>query len=112
MSFSAVNIGMEAINSSWESLANNLTTEQRKEADAVAGGDFLKLLLELQAISSSFSTQKSSSNKGSLPEFQRPDDIMKVFYSDEIQAREPGSDPYFLEKKFPFLGPSVIKTIV
>jgi hypothetical protein len=112
MSFSAVNVSMETIKSSCDCLLNNLTTEQKKEANAVAGGDFLKILLELQIISSSFSTQNSNSKKGGLPEFQRPDDILKIFYSDEVQAREPGSDPYFLEKKFSFLGPSVIKTIV
>ena len=91
---------------------NNLTTEQKQKADAVAGGDFSKILIELQIIQSSFRTEKSDSKKGGLPEFTRADDILKVFNSDELQAREPGSDPYFLEKRFAFLGPSVIKNIV
>jgi hypothetical protein len=94
------------------SCLNDLTPEQLKKANAVAGGDFAKILIELQIIRSSFSTQESAPKKGGLPEFKRPDDIMKVFYSEEIQKREPGSGPYFLEKKFPLLGPSVIKTIV
>jgi hypothetical protein len=111
MRFSAVNIGMDSVKSTCSCL-NDLTPEQRKKADAVAGGDFSKLLIELQVIQSSFSTEKSESKQGGLPEFKRPDDIMKVFYSEELQEREPGADPYFLEKKFPLFGPSVIKTIV
>lgn len=103
---------MEPVNSKCNCLLNNLTAEQRQEANAVAGGDFSKILIELQIIRSSFSSQKSDSSKSGLADYSRPDDILKVFYSDEIQAREPGTDPYFLEKKFSFLGPSVIKTIV
>jgi len=95
------------------SLLNNLTPAQKQEADAIAGGNFSKLLIELQIIRASFSMEQTGSNKkGSLPEFKRPQDIMNVFFSEELQARQAGDDPYFLEKKFPFLGPSVIKTIV
>lgn len=111
MPFSAVKIGMEPVNSLCNCL-NNLTAEQMQKADAVAGGSFSKILIELQIIQSSFITEKTDSKKGGLPEFNRADDILKVFNSEELQAREPGSDPYFLEKKFAFLGPSVIKTIV
>ena len=102
---------MEPVNSLCDCL-KNLTAEQKQKADAVAGGDFSKILIELQIIQSSFRTEKPDSKKGGLPEFTRPDDILKVFNSDELQAREPGSDPYFLEKRFAFLGPSVIKNIV
>jgi hypothetical protein len=111
MSIPTVNTGMESISQTCSCL-NDLTPEQIKKADAVAGGSFSKILTELQIIRSSFSAEKTDSKKGSLPEFKRPDDIMRVFNSKEVQAREPGSDPYFLEKKFSFLGPSVIKTIV
>ena len=103
---------MEPVNPTCNCLLNNLTPEQKEKADAVAGGDFSKVLIELQIIRSSFSSEKTDTKKGGLPEFKRPDDIMNVFYSEELQAREPGSDPYFLEKKFPFLGPSVIKSMV
>ena len=91
---------------------NDLTPEQRKKADAVAGGDFSKILIELQIIRVSFSAEKSDSKKGGLPEFKRPQDILNVFFSEELQTRQAGADPYFLEKKFSFLGPSVIKTMV
>ena len=103
---------MEPVNPTCSCLLNNLTLEQKERADAVAGGDFSQILIELQIIRSSFSTGETDYKKGGLPEFKRPDDIMNVFYSEELQAREPGSDPYFLEKKFSFLGPSVIKTLV
>ena len=94
------------------SCLNDLTPEQMKKANAVAGGDFAKLLIELQVVRASFNTETTDSNKSSLPEFKRPQDIMNVFFSDEIQERKVGDGPYFLEKKFPLLGPSVIKTMV
>ena len=102
---------MEPINSTCSCL-NNLTAAQKQQADAVAGGDFSKILVELQIIRSSFSSDNSSPKKVGLPEYKRPDDIMNIFYSEELQARQPGADPYFLEKKFSFLGPSIIKNIV
>ena len=102
---------MEPVSSKCSCL-NDLTVEQRKKADAVAGGSFEKLLGELQAVQSSFNIKSSDTKKGSLPEFKRPDDILNIFMSEEVQARDPGSDPFFLEKKFPLFGPSVIKTIV
>ena len=102
---------MEPVSSKCSCL-NDLTPEQRKKADAVAGGDFAKILIELQIIRASFSTEKSDSEKSGLPEFKRPEDIKNIFFSEELQARKAGDDPYFLEKKFPFLGPSVIKSMV
>jgi len=39
---------------------NDLTPEQRKKADAVAGGDFSKILIELQIIRASFSAEKAA----------------------------------------------------
>ena len=91
---------------------NDLTPAQMKNADAVAGGDFAKLLIELQIVRSALSKQTIGSKKGSLPEFKRPQDIMNVFFSDEIQERTVSDGPYFLEKKFPLFGPSVIKIMV
>ena len=107
----AVNTGMDLVNPICTCL-NDLTPEQRKKADAVAGGDFSKILIELQIIRASFSTGKSDAKKSGLPEFKRPQDILNVFFSEELQTRQAGADPYFLEKKFSFLGPSVIKTMV
>ena len=94
------------------SCLNDLTPAQMKKANAVAGGDFAKLLIEMQIVRASFSTETTDSKKGSLPEFKRPQDIMNVFFSDKIQERKVGDDPYFLEKKFPLFGPSVIKKMV
>ena len=102
---------MEPVNHTCSCL-NDLTPEQMKKANAVAGGDFEKLLVELQIVRSSFSTKTTGYKKSSLPEFKRPQDIMNVFLSDEIQEREAGDGPYFLEKKFPLFGPSVIKTMI
>lgn len=94
------------------SCLNDLTSAQKQEADAVAGGDFSKILTELQIIRSSFPSEKPSSNKEGLAKYNRPQDIMNIFYSEELQARQAGADPYFLEKRFSFLGPSVIKTMI
>jgi hypothetical protein len=95
------------------SCLDHLTPIQKQKADAIAGGNFSKLLIELQIIRSSFSSsEKPDTKKSGLSEYKRPDNIMKVFYSEELQIRQPGSSPYFLEKKFPFLGPSVIKTMI
>jgi len=102
---------MEPVNQKCSCL-NDLTPAQIKKADAIAGGDFAKLLTELQIVRSSFSTETIDSKKGSLPEFKRPQDIMNVFFSEEIQDRKVGDGPYFLEKKFPIFGPSVIKKMV
>ena len=107
----AVNTGMDLVNPICACL-NNFTLEQKEKADAVAGGDFSKILIELQIIRASFSAEKSDSKKGGLPEFKRPQDILNVFFSEELQTRQAGVDPYFLEKKFSFLGPSTIKTMV
>ena len=106
----AVNTGMDLVNPICTCL-NNFTLEQKEKADAVAGGDFSKILIELQIIRASFSTGKSDAKKSGLPEFKRPQDILNVFFSEELQTRQAGVDPYFLEKKFSFLGPSTIKTI-
>jgi hypothetical protein len=94
------------------SCLNDLTPTQIKKADAVAGGDFAKLLIELKIVRSALSAETRGAKKGSLPEFKRPQDIMNVFFSDEIQERTMGDGPYFLEKKFSLFGPSVIKTMV
>ena len=107
----AVNTGMDLVNPICACL-NNFTLEQKEKADAVAGGDFSKILIELQIIRASFSTGKSDAKKSGLPEFKRPQDILNVFFSEELQPRQAGVDPYFLEKKFSFLGPSTIKTMV
>ena len=107
----AVNTGMDLVNPICTCL-NNFTLEQKEKADAVAGGDFSKILIELQIIRASFSAEKSDPKKGGLPEFKRPQDILNVFFSEELQTRQAGVDPYFLEKKFSFLGPSTIKTMV
>jgi len=107
----AVNTGMDLVNPICTCL-NNFTLEQKEKADAVAGGDFSKILIELQIIRASFSTGKSDAKKSGLPEFKRPQDILNVFFSEELQTRQAGVDPYFLEKKFSFLGPSAIKTMV
>ena len=107
----AVNTGMDLVNPICACL-NNFTLEQKEKADAVAGGDFSKILIELQIIRASFSTGKSDAKKSGLPEFKRPQDILNVFFSEELQTRQAGADPYFLEKKFSFLGPSTIKTMV
>ena len=107
----AVNTGMDLVNPICACL-NNFTLEQKEKADAVAGGDFSKILIELQIIRASFSTGKSDAKKSGLPEFKRPQDILNVFFSEELQTRQAGVDPSFLEKKFSFLGPSTIKTMV
>jgi len=107
----AVNTGMDLVNPICACL-NNFTLEQKEKADAVAGGDFSKILIELQIIRASFSTGKSDAKKSGLPEFKRPQDILNVFFSEELQTRQAGVDPYFLEKKFSFLGPSTMKTMV
>ena len=107
----AVNTGMDLFTPICTCL-NNFTLEQKEKADAVAGGDFSKILIELQIIRASFSTGKSDAKKSGLPEFKRPQDILNVFFSEELQTRQAGVDPYFLEKKFSFLGPSTIKTMV
>ena len=102
---------MEPVNQTCSCL-NDLNPAQMKKADALAGGDFAKLLIELQIVRSALSKETIGSKKGSLPEFKRSQDIVNVFFSDEIQERTVGDGPYFLEKKFPLFGPSVIKTMV
>ena len=88
----AVNTGMDLVNPICACL-NNFTLEQKEKADAVAGGDFSKILIELQIIRASFSTGKSDAKKSGLPEFKRPLDILNVFFSEELQTRQAGYDP-------------------
>ena len=91
----------------------DLTPEQLKKADAVAGGSFAKILAELRVVRASFGTGRTDPDKkNSLPEFKRAQDIMRVFNSEESRARKLGNAPFFLEKKFSIFGPSIIKTMI
>jgi hypothetical protein len=102
---------MEPVNQTC-SFLNELNSVQMKKANALVGGDCAKLLSELQIVRSSLSTERTGSKKVSLPVFKRPQDIMYVFFSDEIQEGKVGDGPYFLDKKFPLFGLSVLITMV
>ncbi len=103
---------MQRVNSNCFCL-NDLTPDQLRKADAVAGGSFARILAELQVIRTSLSIGNTDPDKkNSLPKYKRAQDIMKVFSSEELRARKPGDTPYFLEKKFPLFGPSIIKTLI
>ena len=123
---------MEGIDQIYNCL-NSLTSGETRKADAVAGGSFQKILVELQILRNSFGNKYSFTPTRNHDKTNRANDILDIFLlqqkaqkesADKIQSFEKGSIldinklrrdisaprsvPVFLEKRFELFGPTEI----
>ena len=112
---------------------NSLTPAEKRKADAVAGGSFQKILVELQILRNSFGKKYSFTPSKNHDKTNRANDILDIFLlqqkaqkesENKIQTFEKGSIidinklrrdisaprsvPVFLEKRFELFGPTAI----
>ena len=112
---------------------NSLTPTEKRKADAVAGGSFQKILVELQILRNSFGKINSFLQSRNREKTNRANYLSEIFLlqqkaqkesADKIQTFEKGSTldinklrrdisalrsvPVFLEKRFELFGPTAI----
>ena len=112
---------------------NSLTPTEKRKADAVAGGSFQKILVELQILRNSFGKKYSFTPIRNHDKANRANDILDIFFLQQkaqkesekkIQTFEKGSlldinklrrdssapraVPVFLEKRFELFGATAI----
>lgn len=83
---------MESLNHICNCL-NGFTEADKKQADAIAGGNFEKLLTEFQVLRTSFGEKNQTTNSGNLFEHSRASDIRDIFFlqqekSDDVSSLE------------------------
>ena len=116
---------------------NSLTPTEKRKADAVAGGSFQKILVELQILRNSFGKKYSFTPSKNNDKTNRANDIFDIFLLQQkaqkesarkIQTFEIGSPldinklrrdistpravPVFLEKRFELFGPTTITRFI
>ena len=121
---------MENINHicSW---LNGLTEAQKKQADAIAGGSFEKLLAEFQILRTTSGEKNHITSSKNQFQNSRTSDIRDIFFLNQKKLKESDSStfnndssldleklrkdfsaprevPVFLEKRFELFGPTVI----
>ena len=112
---------------------NSLTPTEKRKADAVAGGSFQKILVELQILRNSFGKKYSFTPSKNNDKTNRANDIFDIFLLQQKAQKEsarkiqtfekgsildinklrrdisaPRSVPVFLEKRFELFGPTAI----
>lgn len=127
---------MENINQVFNCL-NGFTDVEKKKADAVAGGNFHEILVELQILRNSFGKKILFTSSRNHQKTNRANDILDIFLLQQkaqkesarkIQTYEKGSIlkinrlrrdistpravPVFLEKRFELFGPTTITRFI
>ena len=125
---------MEKVNQVFNFL-NRLTETEKNQADALAGGDFEKLLAEFELIQTNFGQKKWARNSVNLLDNSRACDIRDIFLLQHKQGkktkppifdkdtpfdlrrlrRDPATifkTPTLLEKRFEIFGPTLISGFV
>ena len=113
------------------SCLNGLTEAQKKQADAIAGGSFEKILAEFQILRTTSGEKNYITSSKNQFENSRASDIRDIFFLNQKKLKEsdsltfnndssldleklrkdfsaPRDVPVFLEKRFELFGPSVI----
>ena len=113
------------------SCLNGLTEAQKKQADAIAGGSFEKLLSEFQILRTKSGEKNQITSSKNQFENSRASDIRDIYFLNQEKLKEsdspnlnndssldleklrkdfsaPRKVPIFLEKRFELFGPSVI----
>jgi hypothetical protein len=121
---------MESVNHICSCL-NGLTEAQKKQADAIAGGSFEKILAEFQILRTTSGEKNYITSSKNQFENSRASDIRDIFFLNQKKLKESGSPtfnndssldleklrkdfsaprkvPVFLEKRFKLFGPNVI----
>ena len=116
---------------------NSLTPTEKRKADAVAGGSFLKILVELQVLRNSFGKKYSYTPSKNHEKTNRANDILDIFLLQQKAQKEsarkihtfekgsiidinrlrrdistPRAVPVFLEKRFELFGPTTITRFI
>ena len=116
---------------------NSLTPTEKRKADAVAGGSFQKILVELQILKNFFGKKYSFTPSKNNDKTNRANDILDIFLLQQkaqkesarkIETLEIGSPldinklrrdisiprpvPVFLEKRFELFGPTTITRFI
>jgi hypothetical protein len=121
---------MESVNHICSCL-NGLTEAQKKQADAIAGGSFEKLLAEFQILRTTFIEKNHITSSKNQFENSRASDIRDIYFLNQKKLKEsdspnfnndssldleklrkdfsaPREVPFFLENRFELFGPTVI----
>ena len=116
---------------------DSLTGAEKKKADAIAGGKFEKILVELQILRSSFGNKNSFPPSRNREKTSRANHLIDIFFlqqkiqkelENKIQTFEkdsplginklgrgdysPRAVPIFLEKRFELFGPTAISRFI
>ena len=116
---------------------NILTPSEKRKADAVAGGNFQKILVELQILRNSFGKKISFTPSRNHEKTNRANDIIDIFLLQQKTQKEseikiqtfkkgspldikklrrvssaPRAVPIFLEKRFELFGPTTISRVI
>jgi hypothetical protein len=125
---------MESVNHIFSCL-NELTEAQKKQADAITGGNFEKLLVEFQILRLTSGEKNRTASSINQFENSRASDIRNIFFLNQQTLKEsdppifdnsspldleklrrdpatPREVPGFLEKRFKIFGPTVISRFV
>ena len=125
---------MENINQVFNFISR-LTETEKKQADAIAGGSFEKILAEYEIIQTTFGIKKYTRNSGNRFDNSRAYDIRDIFFLQQKKGKKterpifdkdapfdlkklrrdpttPFETPAFLEKRFGLFGPTIISRFV
>lgn len=125
---------MESVNHICDCLSG-FTEAEKMKADAVAGGSFEKILVELQLLRNSFGEKNSFSLSGNQEKTTRASEILDIFFLQQKIEKEseplafdpdapldleslrwdPGAKrevPVFLEKQFELFGSTLISKFI
>ena len=82
------------------SCLNGLTEAQKKQADAIAGGNFEKLLAEFQILRTTSGEKNRTGSSNNLFENSRASDIRDIFFLQQENTEEASLEKFFSSMKF------------
>jgi len=116
---------------------NSLTPAEKRKTDALAGGSFQKILVELQILRNSFGKKTSFTQSRNYEKTNRANNILDIFLLQQKAQKEseskiqtfkkdspldinklrrdssaPRAVPVFLEKRFELFGPTAINRFI
>jgi hypothetical protein len=81
------------------SCLNGLTEAQKKQADAIAGGNFEKLLAEFQILRTTSGEKNRTGSSNILFENSRASDIRDIFFLQQDNTEEASLEKFFFSTK-------------
>jgi len=89
---------MESVNHICSCL-NRLTEAQKKQADAIAGGNFEKLLIEFQILQTTSGERNRSASSNNPFENSRASDIRDIFFLQQGKTEDASLEKFFSSTK-------------